>query len=184
MRPDLRADLFAFARAEGRAFSAARGHLLQAPAQRTSPLFLLTAGAAHVYYDLPTGQRQTLRLGYPGEVLAALPGYFLGVPSPLGIEALRQCRGYLLDRGAVAGFCASTPQRQAGYTYMLEAFVCGLVEREIDLLEHDPAQRYAALAARSPQVLQHIPLRYIASYLRMTPETLSRVRRRAAASEP
>lgn len=184
MRPGPRADLFAFAHRTGRAFRSGRGDLLQAPGHRTAPLYLLTAGAAHVYYDLPTGQRQTLRLGYPGELLAALPGYFLGVPSPLGIEALRRCRGYAVDRDAVVEFCGSTPQRQAAYIQMLEGAVCGFVEREIDLLEPDPAVRYATVLARSPQLFEHVPLRYIASYLRMTPETLSRVRRRAGTPNP
>lgn len=55
---------------------------------------------------------------------------------------------------------------------MLEGFVCGLLEREIDLLEPDPAQRYQMVLARSPQLFQHVPLRYIASYLRMSSETL------------
>ena len=179
MPNDLRADLFAHARLVGRAFAARRGEVLQAPGRASSPLFCLTEGAAHVYYILPDGTRQTLRLGYPGEVIAALPGFFLGVPSPLGIEAVRRCGGFTLSRAAVTSFRDSAPERATGYTHMLEGFACGLIEREVDLLEPDPAARYRTVLARSPRLFEHVPLRYIASYLRMTPETLSRVRRKS-----
>ena len=176
---DLRAELFRHAGTEGRAFSARRGELIEAPGAAHSPLYLIAEGAAQVYYVSSDGARQTLRLGYPGEMLAALPGFFLGVSSPLGVEALRRCAGYALSRAAVSGFCESSPARAAAYARHLELITCGLMARELDLLEADPAERYRTVLARSPQLFEHVPLRYIASYLRMTPETLSRVRRKS-----
>ena len=176
---DLRAALFDYARQAGRTFSARRGELMQAPGAAHSPLYLITEGAAQVYYVLPDGARQTLRLGYPGEMLAALPGFFLGVSSALGVEALRRCGGYALGRAAVTGFCESSPERAAAYARHLELITCGLMARELDLLESDPVKRYRTVLARSPRLFEHVPLRYIASYLRMTPETLSRVRRKS-----
>ena len=173
--------VFAFAADEGRSFAARRGELLQRPRALDSPLFLFTDGAAQAFVDAPDGSRQTLRLGYPGEMLGALPGLFLDVATPIGIEALRACAGYVVTATQLRAFVASSPARAAAYTSMLEGFACGLMARELDLLEPSPARRYATVLERSPQLFAHVPLRYIASYLRMTPETLSRVRRRATA---
>ncbi len=174
--PTYRTQLFAHAARGGRAFCAARGQTMQAPGAPHSPLYLIDAGAAHAYVDTADGTQQTLRLGYPGEVLAALPGLLLGVPSPIGLRSLRRCTGHTLTRAQILRFNESHPERQAAYTRMLEGFACGLMARELDLLEPSPARRYETVLQRSPQLFQHVPLRYIASYLRMSPETLSRVR--------
>lgn len=178
---DFRENLFAELRRVGRPFSASRGTLLQAPDAPQSPLYLLDAGAAQAFVDTASG-RQTLRLGYPGELLAALPGLLLGVRSPLGIEALRACRGFSLSRIQLDQFLDGDPTRRSAYTLMLEGLVCSLMARELDLLEPDPAERYRLVLQRSPQLFQHVPLRYIASYLRMSPETLSRIRGAAPGS--
>lgn len=171
-----RHQLFAYARRHGRSFAATRGQILQLPQAPQSPLYLIDAGAMHAYLDLADGTQQTLRLGYPGELLAALPGLLLSTPNPIGLQSLRRCSGHTLTRDQILGFNESEPERQLAYTRMLESFACGLLDRELDLLEPNPARRYATVVARSPQLFQHVPLRYIASYLRMTPETLSRVR--------
>ena len=171
-----RENLFAEAHRVGKTFQVARGALLQAPGAGQSPLYLFEAGAAQAYVDTTSG-RQTLRLGYPGEVLADLPGLLIGARSAIGIEALRACRGYSLSRTQLDAFLDGGPARRAAYTRLLEGLVCSLMARELDLLEADPAERYRLVLERSPQLFQHVPLRYIASYLRMTPETLSRIRR-------
>lgn len=178
---EFRKSVFTYARAHGRPFSVPRGELMERPEASSSRLFIITHGAAQAFVEGPDGARQTLRLGYPGEVLAALPGLFLGVPTPIGIEALRRCSGFTLSANQLRAFIASDPEHAVAYTDMLEGFACGLMARELDLLEPSPARRYATVLERSPQVFEHVPLRYIASYLRMTPETLSRVRRRATA---
>ena len=171
-----RAHVIQLARHEGRAFEVKRGQLLLNPGGSSSPLFVIEEGAAHAFVESSSGQ-QTLRLGYPGEFLASLPSFYLGVATPIGIQALRRCRGYTLTRQQLRSSLQSQAEVVNDYLHMLEAFVCGHTARELDLLESDPAKRYAALVKRSPQVLQHIPLRYLASYLRMAPATLSRLRR-------
>ncbi len=171
-----RESLFGEARHKGRRFSLGRGACLQAPGAAHAPLFLIETGAAHLYVDTSMGP-QTLRLGYPGEMLAALPGLLLGIASPIAIETLRACTGFALSRAQLDAFLDRDPQHRTKYLATLEGMVCGLLERELDLLEPDPATRYAKVFRRSPQLFANVPLRYIASYLRMTPETLSRVRR-------
>lgn len=84
---DFHAGVFLEARRVGRAFSVARGELLQQPYSTNSLLLLIESGAAQAYLDSEQ-QRQTLRLGYPGEMLAALPGFLLNKTSGIGIEAL------------------------------------------------------------------------------------------------
>lgn len=169
--------VYTAARREGRPFDVARGDYLLVPDAARSPLYLIETGAAHACIQVASGT-QTLRLGYPGEMLAALPGFYLGVPTPIGIQAIRRCAGYSIMLEQLRAAVAANPALTAAYTQMLEEFVCGHVARELDLLEPDPARRYANLLARSPHVFQHIPMRYIASYLRMAPETLSRLRKK------
>jgi len=164
-----------FIQQAGRTFSVARGQLLQAPFANTSPLFLIESGAAHAFIDTPSG-RQTIRLGYPGEQLSVLPGFFSASTSAIGIESIRKCEGLTITKAQLDDFLRSSPALFAGYTMQLEQFACDLVVRELDLLEPSPQLRYEAVLKRSPQLFQHIPLRYIASYLRMSPETLSRIR--------
>ncbi len=171
-----RTQLFTHARCVGRSFACARGQLMQAPHARHSPLYFIEAGAAHAYIDVEGGSVQTLRLGYPGEILAALPGLLRGTPSAIGLQSIGRCSGYTLTRHEIVGFNESQPTRHMAYTTMLETFACGLMDRELDLLEPSPARRYETVLRRSPRLFEHVPLRYIASYLRMTPETLSRVR--------
>lgn len=166
---------FVFAQQAGRPFSTTRGQLLQTPFAKSSPVFLIQTGAAHAFIDAEGG-RQTIRLGYPGEQLSALPSFFRSTSSAIGIEAIRKCEGLMLSKAQVDDFIHSSPENSAAYTRQLEQFACELVTRELDLLEPSPQRRYEAVLARSPQLFQHVPLRYIASYLRMSPETLSRVR--------
>ena len=166
----------------GTPFRARRGELLQAPRARRSPLYVFAEGAAHAYVDAEGG-RQTVRLAYPGEMLAALPGLLLGAPSAIGIECVRAAAGYRLGVVELRAFIGGDPARQAAYARMLEELTCGLMLRELDLLEPSPELRYRRVLARSPQVFAHVPLKYVASYLRMAPETLSRIRARDAAGE-
>ena len=176
-----RKQTFDYAKRVGRPFDVARGGALIQPGASSSPLFIILEGAAHAYID-KDASRQTLRLGYPGELLSALPALFLGVPTPIGIEAIRRCRGFSILRSQLLDLIHSAPEHQRAYIEMLEGFACGLMERELDLLEPSPQQRYETVLRRSPQVFQEVPLRYIASYLRMSPETLSRVRRASRGS--
>jgi hypothetical protein len=60
---------------------------------------------------------------------------------------------------------------------LLEELILQQLEREVDLLQNSPAERYKRVYERNPKVFQEIPHKYIASYLRMTPETLSRIRK-------
>jgi hypothetical protein len=55
--------------------------------------------------------------------------------------------------------------------------IIGQLEREVDLLTNDPAERYRRVLNRSPRLFQEVPAKYIANYLRMTPETMSRIKK-------
>ena len=61
------------------------------------------------------------------------------------------------------------------YNALLKDLIGTFYEREIDILQKDPAKRLKRVLERSPQVFQEVPHKYIAAYLRMTPETLSRL---------
>jgi len=169
------ANFLAFFQQNGKPYAVPRGQLLQAPFARSSPLYLIQKGAAHAFIDTENA-RQTIRLGYPGEQLAVLPGLFSDKTSAIGIESIRKCEGISLTKAQLNQFVDASPTNALGYRQLLEQFTCDLVVRELDLLEPSPHLRYESVLDRSPQLFQHVPLRYIASYLRMSPETLSRIR--------
>ena len=173
--PSFQNAILTFTKRFGQPFSVTRGQLMQAPFAKSSRLFLIESGAAHAYVDAANG-RQTIRLGYAGEKLSALPGLLSEEISPIGIEAIRKCEGLSLTKAQLHTFIKSSRSVLAGYTQLLEQFTCELIARELDLLEPSPLERYNAVLRRSPQLFQHVPLRHIASYLRMSPETLSRIR--------
>jgi len=169
------ADFLDFALQIGEPFSIPRGQLLQRPFTKSSPLFLIQRGAAHAFIDFDNG-RQSIRLGYPGELISVLPSFFSVAASAIGIESIRKCEGLRLSKSQLDEFINASPETATAYMKRLELFACELVTRELDLLEPTPQRRYEAVLNRSPQLFQYVPLRYIASYLRMSPETLSRIR--------
>ena len=128
-------------------------------------------------YVLVNDEEQIIRFGYAGDFMAALDSFFTGEPTMLHAAALRKCRVRVMRKSVYTEHVTAHPELAALWRQTLSWMITGQLEREIDLLTNDPAERYRRVLARSPRLFQEIPAKYIANYLRMTPETLSRVRR-------
>ncbi|MEX2380487.1 MAG: Crp/Fnr family transcriptional regulator [Vicingaceae bacterium] len=117
----------------------------------------------------------TIRFGYSGSILTALPSYITQTPSELYIQALRKSTVLQCKRSEFESYIQASKERLIAYKELLNQLIAGIMEREIDLMHTSPKSRIERLQKRSPQLFQEVPQKYIAAYLRMSPETLSRL---------
>lgn len=139
-------------------------------------LYFIKDGAVRAYYS-DRENENTIRLGYKGNILNALPSFITNQPSTIAIEALKKTVVQRAKKEDVMQVIQSSPEIQLTWNHMLEQLFLSQFEREIDLLTPSPEERYKRVLARSPQLFQEIPAKYIADYLRMSPETLSRLKK-------
>lgn len=140
-------------------------------------LYLICEGALQVLYQTEDAAPQVIRLAYRGSLVNGLPSFLTGAPSLLSLHTIRKTVLHAVPAHAMKAFFLQSPENADAYRQLLESLLAQQFERELDLLQPDPAVRYQRVLERSPQLFAEIPLRYIASYLRMTPETLSRIRK-------
>ncbi|MBC6995887.1 Crp/Fnr family transcriptional regulator [Neolewinella lacunae] len=154
-------------------------HLLRAGATDTN-VYYLEEGTLH-YYLLLEDEAQEVRFGYAGDFVVALDSFLVGRPSSLYAQALRKTTVRVLPQSVCFARIKEDPAFNQLWQQIMHWMVLGQLEREIDLLTNDTAERYRRVLERSPRLFQEIPAKYIANYLRMTPETLSRCKSAALA---
>ncbi|GAB3239351.1 Crp/Fnr family transcriptional regulator [Hymenobacter seoulensis] len=151
-----------------------RGEFLIQPGQVERTLYFISQGLVRIFFPTET-EEICVGFGYDTTLVCAFPSFVNHQPSEYAIQALRRTELLAISRAEFMAFVEESPRFAQFWRAELERNLVGRIEREIDLLLPDPAQRYQRLQARSPQLLQRVPRKYIASYLRMTPETLSRL---------
>ena len=139
-------------------------------------LYFIKEGAVRVYFSSAETD-QTIRLGYQGNILNALPSFLTNEPSTIAIEVLKRSVFQRADKQAVFHLLESSTAFQQVWNKLLEELFLTQFDREIDILTSSPEERYHRVLKRSPQLFQEIPAKYIADYLRMSPETLSRLKK-------
>jgi CRP-like cAMP-binding protein len=152
-----------------------RGEYIERKGSIAHHIYFVLEGAIRAYYS--NGEQEfTVRFGYKDSVIASLDSFMSGQPTEYDLEVLRRTKVIAIKRNAYFDFVNSTIERMQVHQRLIEGIVLGTLEREVDLMQANPHDRYQRVLERSPQLFQEIPLKYIASYLRMTPETLSRIR--------
>ncbi|MCA1762344.1 MAG: Crp/Fnr family transcriptional regulator [Flavobacteriales bacterium] len=153
-----------------------RDEALLKAGQRERFIYFVTKGALRVTHT--TGSReQNIRFGYAGSIITSLPAFFSSAPSLFDIRAIRKTAVDSCPKALFFEEIAKSELLMASYTKILEELISQLVEREIDLLETTPQERYKKVSARSPELFQKVPAKHIANYLRMTPEHFSRLQK-------
>jgi CRP-like cAMP-binding protein len=153
-----------------------RGDMLIKGGEIESHIYFVKSGALRAFV-LTDDLENTIRLGYQGNIINALPSFLSGKPSEIYIEALKHSNVQKAHKTDILNLIKNSPKFQEIWRKLLEQLFLDQFEREVDLLHPQPEQRYARVFSRSPQLFQHIPSKYIADYLRMTPETLSRLKK-------
>ncbi|SDJ91610.1 cAMP-binding domain of CRP or a regulatory subunit of cAMP-dependent protein kinases [Catalinimonas alkaloidigena] len=171
LTPDAIAALLRFWQKE---VTVARGDFLSRRGQVEHHLYFVQSGALWLSYPTET-EDICVGFAYAPSLICSFPSFIEGRPSEYNIQALRKSELRGITRHDFYAFMQEHTALAAFWHTQIERALLGRIEREIDLMLHDPAQRLARLQARSPHLFQLVPRKYIASYLRMTPETLSRI---------
>lgn len=154
----------------------ARGEYLLREGQIEQHIYLIKEGAVRAYYQSET-ELFTIRLGYNGNIINALPSFLSGKPSELSLQTLKKTMVIRAAKADLMPLLKTHQELLILWNEMLESLFLDQFQREIDLLSASPEERYLRVLKRSPKVFQEVPHKYIAEYLRMTPETLSRLKK-------
>ena len=157
-----------------KSISLKRGGYLIQPGTVEKYIYLVKSGALRAFL-ISDEEEFTIRFGYEGSIITAIPSYFNNEPTELFIQTIRKSEVLRASKKEFEAYINSNHKLLLAYQEILKEIISSFYEREIDLLCKNPKERIERLLNRSPQVFQKIPHKYIASYLRMTPETLSRI---------
>ena len=140
-------------------------------------IYYVEQGALVLYVLDDQGQKQVIRLAYKENFIVFLDAFFMGKPSCIHIEAIKQTKLKVIKKTDLNRYLEQNLIYNQVWLEFLEELLVQQLEREIDLLTSSAVVRYSRVLKRSPQLFQEIPNKYIANYLRMSPETLSRLKK-------
>lgn len=153
-----------------------RNEFLTVEGSNDSNLYYIKEGSLRVF-TISEHEEHTIRLGYQGNLIAALDCFITSQPTKMYIQTIRKCQLLCVSKQQFMQFVNSSIENTSIWNNILARLIVEQMEREQDILINSPVERYKRVLARSPQLFQEIPLKYIASYLRMSPETLSRIKK-------
>ena len=123
------------------------------------------------------GNEVTTNFYTHNQVVFEVASFFNHIPSKEYIQAITDCKGYMLTFKQLNLLFHSIPEfREFGRTILVKGFV-SLKQRTLSLINETAEERYENLVRHHPSLFQHVPLKYIASYLGVTDTSLSRIRR-------
>lgn len=115
----------------------------------------------------------------PPQVVYEVSSFYLRIPASESIEALVDCRGYVLPLDRLNALFHAVPEFREFGRQMLVRHFTAFKQRTLGLISETAEVRYQRLLADSPDLFRHAPLKHIASYLGVTDTSLSRIRRGA-----
>ena len=151
-----------------------RGDILALQGSINQNVYLVTHGALHLYHESASGSH-TIRFAYRDSVFALLDSLITGQPTAYTAQAIRKTTLKVMRGTDFMEFVYSSAEAMQFWNKVLSYTVIAQLERETDLLNPSPKERYQNVLKRSPHLFREVPHKYIASYLRMAPETLSRL---------
>lgn len=153
-----------------------RNEVLVEAGQKEDRLFYVESGSIRVTLD-SGAEEHTIRLGYSGNIIAALDSFITGGPTQFSIQALKQTELRFVKKEVYMNWIQVDASRKELWDWVNSMLILQQMEREVDILTENPAERLKRVLARSPKLFQEVPHKYIAMYLRMSPETLSRIKK-------
>jgi len=127
-------------------------------------------------YQNKEGEEISLDFRFSGQMITAYTSYISQKPSPVAIDALKDCKVMKIHRNDVNNLFDKYHEFERLGRLMSEYFYLRRVEREIEILAHNAEERYKHLLEKHPELVREIPVKYLASYLGIQKQSLSRIR--------
>ncbi|NJC27516.1 Crp/Fnr family transcriptional regulator [Neolewinella antarctica] len=134
-----------------------RGEYLHRAGDRDGNIYHILSGTLRAYAIVNTDEAQTIRFAYVNDFYAAIDSFISGAPTILYGQALRKTTVRMTRRDVYQEHVMKNPQLAKLRHQMLGWMVTGQLEREIDLLTNDPAERYRRVLGRSPSFFRKSP---------------------------
>lgn len=141
-----------------------------------SHIYFIKSGSVKISV-LKENEEQIIRFGYDGNIIVALDSFISGKKSDFVIQAIKKTQILIAEKQDFLNFVYSDSENTLFYIKILEDLVLQQIEREKDLLQDSPKERFDRVFKRNPKLFQIIPNKHIANYLRMSPETFSRLKK-------
>lgn len=132
---------------------------------------ILVSGAIrHYRINDDSGEEQTLRFTFSGEVL-----YTCQVLEIIeeGMQSISDCMMLVIPYSVLQKFGEDEHLKKN-----VQELIMKNLEFEVSLLRMPPEMRYKILIRRCHDIFLIVPLKYIASFLGITPQALCRIRKR------
>ncbi|MBO0929938.1 Crp/Fnr family transcriptional regulator [Fibrella aquatilis] len=154
-------------------------YLLRAGRVSNEYLFLIEGFMRAFTFDTDNNEVTTNFFG-KDRVVLEVSSFFTRTPATESIQALTDCRGYMITFETVNKLFHAVPAfREFGRTMLVREYAA-FKQRTLALINTTAEERYDALFRANTALFQHAQLKQIASYLGITDTSLSRIRREYA----
>lgn len=154
-----------------------KGSILMAQNKKVQDLYFINSGIARLHSKV-AGEDTTIDF-VPEQEFASTIIYILNQqPSVYALDAVTDITALHWTREAVLHLRAHITCAPLIEATLQMRLLTWIQDRELDILNLSPEERYHKLFDTYPRVAQEAPLKYIASYLGIQQESLSRIRRK------
>jgi len=155
----------------------AKGNLFLKEGQVSNEYLVLHTGFMRAYSFDTDGNEVTTAFHNNKQPVFEVASFFNRIPSKENIQALTDCRGWIISYEQLNMLFHSIPEfRDFGRSILVKGFA-SLKIRMLSMITESAEERYASLLQTNPEIFQHAPLKQIASYLGITDTSLSRIRK-------
>lgn len=140
----------------------------------------LTDGVMRAFTLDPNGNEVTTGFYARNRVVFEVSSFFMRRVSDENIQALTDCRGFILTFDKLNQLFHSVPEFREFGRAMLAREFAAFKQRTLALINKSAEERYTDLINSNREVFQYAQLKHIASYLGITDTSLSRIRREYA----
>lgn len=134
-------------------------------------------GFLRLFYEVD-GRDITRDITEEGTFLSAMHSYISGKPSVESVQAITNCRLWVIQKEKLEGLYDAHPAFERLARKALEDFFVKHQHRIYTLIAESAEARYERLLSERPALLKEVPLQYIASLLGIAQPSLSRIRKR------
>ena len=151
--------------------------------QRAPYKGFLDKGCVRTFFTDQNGKDNIIFFSFEGAWLGDIESYHTHAPSRVSIQAIEDCRLFVLSKSVFSALQVQIPTLRRWYDFTAVKMYSSLFDKLIESKSRNVEDQYRFLLREHPQILQRIPLQYVADYLEIEPPSLSRLRKRIAQGE-